>query len=228
VKRLKHKEYEMKRISLIVGVALALTLVVTLAWTQVVVADDGLIRVTWPSADNPGPPFYARIEPTPPYVFSDGEWAAIAFYRDPGCIPASFNLLLFFDPPAAFGCPLTVHGASLHESEALLGAPKIAIFKGSGAVPVWFVPVEGVNQALQDGVLTIGELAGVEGLLVGYADQFHETLHPDPLPPEFGGGGHQNSKLVLNAHGQLEDERQFHLHIVEVQEELQAIRIQFR
>ena len=94
-------------------------------------------------------------------------------------------------------------------------------------MPVWFVPVKGVNQALQDGVLTIGELVSPDGLLIGYADQFHETLHPDPLPMEFGGGGHQNSKLVMDAHGYLEDGRQFHLHIVEVEEELQAIQIQF-
>lgn len=140
---------EMKRIYLIIGVALALALVVTLAWPQAAEADDSLIRVAWPSAEDLGLPFYARIEPTPPYIF--GEWAVIVFYRDPGCIPASFNLLLFFDLPAAFGCSLTVHGASLHPSEALIGASKIAIFKGFGAVPVWFVPVENVNQALQDG-----------------------------------------------------------------------------
>jgi hypothetical protein len=33
---------------------------------------------------------------------------------------------------------------------------------------------------------------------------------------------------VLNAHGQLEDGRQFHLHITEVEEEVQVIQIQFQ
>jgi hypothetical protein len=218
----------MKKFSLLIGVALVLTLVAGIAWSQFVKADDGLVRTTWPSAEDPGLPFYARIVPPPPHVFDDGEWAAIAFYRDPGCIPADFNLLSFFDAPAAFGCPLTLHGASLWQGAAFNGTPKIVTTSGDGAVPVWFVPVGAIQPALQDGVLTIGELAGLEGRLVGYADHFNETLHPHPLPPELGGGGHPNPKLVQNAQGQLEDGRRFSLHITEVNDELRAIQIQFR
>jgi hypothetical protein len=44
----------MKRIYLIIAVALALALVVTLAQTQAVAADDGLIRVTDPHPRTPG------------------------------------------------------------------------------------------------------------------------------------------------------------------------------
>lgn len=60
----------MQRVYLSIGVVSVLAS----GWTQATMADDGLIRVTWPSPENPGPPFCARIEPTPPYVFSDGEW----------------------------------------------------------------------------------------------------------------------------------------------------------
>jgi hypothetical protein len=62
-------------------------------------------------------------------------------------------------------------------------------------VPVWFVPVAAINQAIQDGELTIGEMVGLEGLLVGQAQQFNEVLHPHPLLPEMGGGGHPNPFL---------------------------------
>jgi hypothetical protein len=218
----------MKRNFLIIGIVLALGLAVGLAWSQVLAADNGLVRTEWPSAGDPGPPFYARTDDVTHFVFYDGEWAAIVFYRDPGCVPVGFNLLQFFDAPAAFGCVLTTQGSSLWQGEAFLGAPKIATVGEAGPVPVWFVPVEAVRQATQDGVLTIGELAALDGLLVGYADQFHETLHPHPLPPELGGGGHPNPKLILDAHGQLEDGRQFNLHITQVKDEVQAIQIQFR
>ena len=81
----------------------------------------GLVRTTWPSAEDPGMPFYARIE-IGQIVTVDG-WAIIAFYRDPACIPADFNLLTFFDAPAAFGCPHTVEGFTLWYGEAFAGAP---------------------------------------------------------------------------------------------------------
>lgn len=216
----------MKKFSLLIGVALVLTLVAGTAWTQFVTADDGLVRTTWPSAEDPGPPFYARIVPAPPHVFDDGEWAAIAFYRDPACVPTDFNLLQFFDVPAAFGCELVVTGSSLWQGEPFNGAPKIV--NSSGAAIVWFVPAAVIAQAMQDGELTIGELAGLEGLLVGQAQQFNEVLHPHPLPPELGGGGHPNHKLVQNAQGELEDGRRFSLHITEVNDELRAIQIRFR
>lgn len=218
----------MKRISLIIAATMMVALVVLFALSQTAAAGEGLVRTTFPSAEDPGPPFYARIEPAPPHIFSDGQWAAIVFYRDPSCVPDGFNLLLQFDAPAAFACPLTVEGASLWHGEAFVGAPKIATFSGTGAVPIWFVPVDAVNQAMQDGELMIGELAGLEGLLVGTAEQFNETLHPSPLPPELGGGGHPNPKIIVNAHGQLEDGRTFDLHVTMIRGEVKAIQIQFR
>lgn len=218
----------MKRNILIVSALLVIGLVAAFAWSRVSAANNGLTRTEWPSAEDPGPPFYARTEHAPPFVFHDGEWAAIVFYRDPGCVPAGFNLVQFFDPPAAFGCQLTTQGVSHWEVEVLSGAPKITNTKAAGEVPVWFVPVQAITQATQDGVLTMGELEGLDGLLVGFADRYTETLQPHSLPPELGGGGHPNPKLVIDAQGSLEDGRQFNLHITQVQDELKAIRIQFR
>lgn len=216
-----------RRPHFLIAVALLLALAITVARPQAAVIGDGPTRTTFPSAEDPGAPFYARIDPEPPYILDDGEWAAVIFYRDPGCVPPDFNLLSFFDPPAAFACPLTIHGALLWEGEPQIGAPKIALSSGNGAVPVWFVPVGAVQQAMQDGVLTIGELAGLEGRLVGYADQFNEVLHPHPLPPELGGGGHPSPKLIVNAQGQLDDGRSFSLNVTRIEMEIQAIGIQF-
>ncbi|MGD2026217.1 MAG: hypothetical protein PVI99_00255 [Anaerolineales bacterium] len=206
---------------------LAVTLIAVLAWSQTAVADDGLVRSTWPTAEDPGMPFYARVELLPPYIFNDGEWAAIVFYREPGCVPADFNLVSFYDIPSAFFCPHTVHGSSLWQGEVFNGAPKASFITGNGAVPVWFVPWEAVkDQAKPDGVLTITDLQEIEGLLVGYADTYSEELHPHP-DPAIGGGGHPNPKMIVNANGQLEDGRQFMLHINWVRDEVQAIQIQF-
>lgn len=210
----------MRRISSLAVVVLAILLFVPPA-----LADDGLTRTTWPSAEDPGPPYYARIEGN--RVFNDGEMAAIVFYRDPNCVPAGFNLLSFFDAPAAFACQLTVEGASLWK-EPLVGAPKTLTARGAGAVPVWFVPVDSIDQATQDGVLTIGELAALDGLVVGTASQFNEVLQPVPLPPEFGGGGHPNPKIIIRTHGSLEDGRLFNLVINGVKNVVDFTQIQFQ
>ena len=182
--------------------------------TAVAKSSSALIRTEFPSADDPGPPFYARIEGTPPHVLIVDEWAVVYFYRDPACIPADFNLLVFFDPPAAFGCAASVFGHALWQGEVFLGAPKMVQTHGGGAVEFWFVPVDAMLAAIGDGVLTIGELAGLDGLLQGTATRFHEVLHPSPLPPFLGGGGHPNPKLIVNAQGTLEDGRSFQFQLV--------------
>lgn len=218
----------MKSISIRMGIIIILALVVALARSQMAAADEGLVRTTWPSGEDPGMPFYARVELLPPFIFNDGEWAAIVFYREPSCVPEMFNLITVFDVPAAFSCPHTVHGSSLWHGAIFNGAPKSISIKGNGAVPVWFVPWEAVKaQARTDGVLTITDLEQIAGKLVGYADRYTETLQPH-LDPAFGGGGHPNPKMIVNAQGQLEDGRQFNLHITWVHDEVQAIKIQFR
>lgn len=218
----------MKRTILFTGVALALCLVVLTAWSQAAAANNGLLRTTFPSSEDPGPPFYARIEPNPPHVVTDGDWVGIYFHRDPSCVRADFNLLSFeIDFAGAFACSLKVSGAHYWEGEPHSLPPKIRISSGDGAVPVWFAPVSAFQASIQDGVLTIGELAGLEGLMVGYADHFNEVLHP-AIIPALGGGGHPNRKLIVNAQGQLEDGRTFILHETVVKGEIKVVSIDFR
>jgi hypothetical protein len=199
------------------GAALgALLVVFALLPGSPALAGQGLIRTNFPSAEDPGPPLYARVgDPAGPTFYNDGEWAAIVFYRDPECIPADFNLLDFFAFDS-FGCEMTVSGFSLWKVEPGSAPPKILKSTGDH-VPIWFVPVSTATQAAADGVLTIGELAGLDGLLVGEASIFNEVLQPIPLPPELGGGGHENPKLIQSAKGQLDDGHQFTLHVSHLQ-----------
>jgi hypothetical protein len=179
-----------------------------------------LVRTTSPSAEDPGVPAYARINSTPPHVFSDGVMVAVAFYRDPDCIPADFNLLTFFDIPAVFGCTVLVEGFSLWEGVPFSQAPAMTQLRGS-SVPVWFAPAAQVAAAMADGSLEIGELAALDGLLRGTADRFHETLQPSEGPRPV-------SHLVLGAHGELEDGRSFTFQLTSVDSDVKAIRIDIR
>lgn len=83
----------------------------------------GSLVTAWLSDDDPGLPYYARIESTAPYVLHDGAFAAIVFYRGPVGIPEDFNLLTFFDlptgpeHPGAFAVPLNVAGTYLWNEE---------------------------------------------------------------------------------------------------------------
>lgn len=182
---------------------------------DVAVADDAdaaplaAVRSEWPSAEDPGNPYYVRIEPVPPHIYEDGEWAVFVFYRDPGCIRPDFNLLDFFDAPAAFGCVSMVSGRSIWAEDVGVGAPRQVTTSGNGAVPVWLAPVAVARGAVADGMLTIGELEGLPGLVHGTATQFSEVLMPHALPPFLGGGGHPDPKLTLVARGVLEDGRSF-------------------
>jgi len=149
--------------------------------------------------DSPGVPAYARVER--PFVFHTGQWAAIVFYRDPDCVPASFNLLDFFDIPASFGCPLTVSGFEIWENLPGIDlAPRQVVSSGL-AVPVWFVPWSALQAALADDVLTIPELKSLSPLK-GIATTFHEVLHPV-------GGAAKVPHLTIAASGVLPDGRTF-------------------
>lgn len=187
-------------------------------------ADGEVVRTVFPSAEDPGPPLYARVgDPAGPQVYHDGEWAAIVFYRDLDCVPDDFDLLQFF-AFQSLGCQLTVSGFSIWEVEIFSAPPKVVEASGS-AVPIWFVPVDVIEGAVADGVLTLGELRGLEGAVLGHADRFQEVLHPIPLPPELGGGGHPDPKLVQRARGSLEDGRRFLLRITHIYPEAPRVEI---
>ena len=153
------------------------------------------VNVSFPE-ESPGIPAYARIGPD---AIHTDEWVAVPFYRLPNCVPADFNLLRFMDAPRAFGCPLTVEGHELWElGPGQEPAPKQVVTMGTD-VPIWFASWSEVQPAMSDGVLTIGELSGMESLLMGTADVYREVLRPGEL-------------LVVNAHGTLNDGRSFQVH----------------
>lgn len=163
-------------------------------------------------------PFYARIERG--LVLRTDEWVAIAFYREPSCVRASFNLLDFFDfanIPAIFSCPLTVSGFELWEDSAG-PAPRLSKLRGNGAVPVWFIPVADYQAALPG--LDMTELLAMPSLVQGIATDFEETLHPL--------GGARQSMLQIVASGDLPDGRTFRFVAVEAAGDLRHVWIDFR
>lgn len=185
------------------------------------------VRTSWPSPEDPGPPFYVRLEPSASPVPMDNGWAALVFYRDPDCIPADFNLLEFFDAPAAFACPVVMSGSSVWAVAPFVGSPRVATQQGN-AVPVWFLPADAMLAALADGHITIGKIAAIPGRMEGVASKFNEVLHPHPLPPHLGGGGHPNPGIVINAQGRLADGRSFQLLINGGDVGRSNVRINFR
>jgi len=68
------------------------------------------------------------------------------------------------------------------------------------AVPVYFVALSEYEGAIADDVLTIGELASLPSLLIGYASFLHHVIHNTNQPTNHG---HE----TLVAHGTLEDGR---------------------
>jgi hypothetical protein len=165
----------------------------------------------FPSDNDPGVPAYARIELVDgktPLVHHDKEWAAIAFYREPACVPAGFNLLEFLDIPKVFECPMTVSGFSIWKNAPAPVDPSPIHTEsyGNGAVPVWFVRWEVLRAALGDNSLTMLELNTLNPLK-GSASFFKETLNPLP--------GAKRTMTQIVARGTLEDGRTFDLQSVE-------------
>lgn len=163
-------------------------------------------------------PFYARLERG--LVLQTDDWVAIAFYREPSCVPASFNLLNFFDfanIPAIFSCPLTVSGFELWEDPAG-AAPRQSKLRGNGGVPVWFISVEDYETALPG--LTMTELLAMPSLMQATATDFEETLHPLEAA--------RQSMLQIVASGWLPDGRTFRFVAVEASAELRHVWIEFR
>lgn len=125
--------------------------------------------------EHPGTPFYANFDAS--FIPADDGIVGILFVRDPACIPATFNLLVGFDAPAAFGCALTVEGKLWFQDPASDPFPFQIQAWRLGDVPVYFVDEDELAVAAQDGVLTIGELQGLPSLLIGFADNYREVIH---------------------------------------------------
>jgi hypothetical protein len=178
---------------------LALTILVV-AGTLLVAAPNAFAIVRVPGGDVP---FYARLGRGD--LYHDDEWAAVVFYRPPSCVRPDFNLLDFFDIPAAFDCtPLTTEGfENWANGPEIDAAPELTKLQGLGAVPVWFVPWPALQAAIADDMLTIGELESLPHL-VGAASAYHETLRPL--------GVVKIATTEFDARGALEDGRSFQVH----------------
>jgi hypothetical protein len=193
--------------------AFLLLVVVVLVLLQIVPGASARV-LTWGGGDVP---FYARIQRE--HMFYTDEWAVIAFYRPPECVPDDFNLLDFFNP-AAFGCtPPTTDGFTLWEGEPGISNPMAAQLHGLGAVPVWFVAWPELQAAIADDVLTVPELEGMPSLLIGSAGFYKETLHPVE--------GAVVPMINMEAHGLLEDGRSLHVRITVVVGAVENISIEF-
>jgi len=170
--------------------------------------------------ESAGGPFYARLERG--FVHMTDQWVAVAFYREPRCVRAGFNLLNFFDfanIPVIFGCPLTVHGLEIWKNGvATDSGPMQSKLFGNGAVPVWFVAVSDFNGALPG--ITIGELAAMPSLRKGYATFFEETLHP--------AGAARQTMLHISSYGWLEDGASFTYQATEARGVLTTVRIEIK
>jgi hypothetical protein len=165
-----------------------------------------------------GGPIYARIERG--LIHHDGEWAAIAFYRIPECVPGDFNLLDFFDVPRSFDCPFLAEGFEIWQNgppEDL--APLQSKLTGAGAVPVWFVRWGELSAAVADDVLTMDELHRMASLTQGIATFFQETLHP--AQPD------RQTMTTVVATGVLDDGRSFRYHATETGGTVRSVEIVF-
>jgi hypothetical protein len=156
--------------------------------------------------DDIQPPAYAALGHG--FLPHTNEWAVVVFYRSPGCIPNDFNLLDFLDfSGSPFLCDLHIEGRSTWIS---LDDPYPAaqFFRGTGAVPVWFVRWPELQSAAADDVLTIGELAALPSLTVGSASFFHESVRNDIR-------GQRGGNETLVASGTLTDGPSFFVELTE-------------
>lgn len=171
-------------------------------------------------AEDPGPPFYARVSPIMNELFFSDGWLVIPFYRDPACIPPSFNLLDLYHFPSesdagAFACRALVTGVTYKEPAAPATAfPKEVTMEGSGSVQIWFVQEAAARQAIADGSLTLAELEEL-GPLVGIATTFDEELRPRA----------EDHLIAIRSNGELMDGRSFRFDLRHIGETIEQITV---
>jgi hypothetical protein len=173
-------------------------------------------------AETPGQFTYAFVDP----AANDGHWVAIDFHRDPECAEVSgFNLLLFVDFPNALACPLTVSTKEWWNDIDLATAggpwqsppwvptfrtPVQARWRGNGAVPIYFVDIEDLLDAIGDDVVTVAELKRLPSLKVGYASEYLFIQHSSSRSNSFTTS--REGQTETTAQGVLEDGRSFQFH----------------
>lgn len=166
---------------------------------------NGLVVKSFPSVDNPGPPLYASGLAVGfgglGAIRADGDWAAITFVREPGCVPSAYNLLSGPHIPQAFFCPLTIEG-DVWLNDLSDPNPVKAQQRGLGAVPIYFVDVSELEAASADGELTMAELNGLPSLLIGHASDHKDVI-------QFPTQGSRPGKHTTVSRGELQDGRSF-------------------
>ncbi len=127
--------------------------------------------------DDPGIPIYARVGPILNQFFvADGQ-LVIPFYRDPECIRDDFDFLTYYDPPAAFGCELTVKGKFVIEEDAEEGDFPIMAHTEGEEVPIWIVDWPEFQTLMEQESVTITDLEALNPIK-GLAHQYEEYLSP--------------------------------------------------
>jgi hypothetical protein len=163
-------------------------------------------------------PYYARIEAGE--ILNDGEWAVIIFYRPTECVPDDFNLLDMMDYNAFACTPPTTDGFIVWAGEPWVSAPIQIRLHEADLVPVWFVKWDELQDAVEDGSLTMPDLKALPSLLVGAADEYSETLHPT--------GVVKVPMINFVAQGALQDGRSFYAHAILVVEKVWNVQINFK
>ena len=170
---------------------------------------------------SPGPPYYTTSG-NGGFIPHDGEWAAIMFLRELGCVPADQDLLAF-PVLAAFGCALTVQGHEHWQNGPGIDlAPRQTQYIGLGAVPIVFARLSEVQAAAGNG-LELSELLALPSAILGTADFYKETDIFGISGPHGAGKG----SYKITARGTLADGRSFRLHVNEVLGELRVVQIDF-
>lgn len=138
------------------------------------------VRIEWEPGCYGGP-FYASFGSILPdgsvFVIHTDEWAAIPFYRNPACVPEDFNLVEQLDFNA-LNCYSLVAGFEVWENGPGIDLAPIQIsFKAAEPMPIYFIPWDVLEVALEDYMLTMPELRVLEGVRIGIATFYTETWH---------------------------------------------------
>jgi hypothetical protein len=172
-------------------------------------------------------PAYANLGAIMPdgtaWTINTDEWAAIPFYRDPDCVPEDFNLALFFDFNA-LDCYSFMEGLTVWENGPDTDpAPMQVKYRAAEPMPVYFIPWPILQEALEDSELTMPELEGLEGLRIGFATFYTETLHAGVSVPPYMNEAVAKGHMTDNGDG-------FALKYTWIHEDLvpKSVRIDFR
>lgn len=138
--------------------------------------DPGNVTILFPDED-PGIPIYARAGPILNQFFVTGGQLVIPFYRDTDCIRGDFNFLTYYDPPAAFGCDLTVQGKFVIEADAEQGTFPIMAHTEGTQVPVWIVDWVQFQALMENESVTLSDIENLNPIMA-MAHQYEEYLSP--------------------------------------------------